>query len=108
MELAVLRVQPALRELRAAAAAPQHARRQAQLRFQVETLTSHRHGSCFILYIFFYLVTSTYLCECPVSDPEAAAEEEAGSGLGRGDDRDGRQNLSVWIQLQTPMETRRQ
>lgn len=62
----------------------------------------------FYLFDLFYLVTSAHVCECPVADPGAAAEEEAGSGLGRGDDRDGRQSLSAWIQLQTPTETRLQ
>ncbi|MEQ2182861.1 hypothetical protein GOODEAATRI_026651, partial [Goodea atripinnis] len=46
-----------------------------------------------------FMTTSTDLCDCLLSDPEAAAEGEAGRGLGQGEDQDAPQNLYAWIHL---------
>lgn len=90
-ELALLRVQPALCELRAAAAASQHARRQAELRHQVRArLIAHPATS--------ESVPPPHCC-LPLSDPEAAAEEEAGGDLGPGEDLDAPLNSCAWIHL---------
>lgn len=101
MELALLRVQPPLRQLRAAAAAPQHARRQAELRNQVsDPLPSSRLGSGA------FKSRDSDRCYFLFSGLKVAAEAEAGRGSGREEDRDARPSLYAWIHPSTPTETK--